>query len=300
MSHLNYITCKSAEYLTVRVSRDISNQEWRHSHRNSQQPTTICQLPSQIFLNLFAFPLYVIPLKDQALKSSMAAYRLLACIMLGWRLIVSILLTLCYFAPLYARRKLLWSFWRVTHPLFKFLEFAAIVISTKAGATNHLSGHHDLMAGVITCNMILQRWFCYVGMWARCCQDWQIAFTINAAGHGLSPIDSLLLLCGIKVLSLCMNHQQSTPSLIANLCQLFWSWWIPRKRDPHTGYKQKWCSIELWTGSKLLSESIVVDVRPETYSGLKIDKFCDFILQKDEQRIHYCKVANKKHKGLCW
>jgi len=130
----------------------------------------------------------------------MAAYRLLACIMLEWWLIVLILLILCYFALLYVQRKLLWSSWRATNSLFKFSEFAAIVkkqvpsviiISTKAGAMN---GHHDLMAGVIICNIILQRWFFYVEMWARCCQNWQIVFIINAVRNGLSPIDSLLLL----------------------------------------------------------------------------------------------------------
>jgi len=100
----------------------------------------------------------------------MAAYRLLACIMLGWRLIVSILPILCYFVPLYARRKLLWSSWRVTNPLFKFLEFAAIVkervpsaivivdndkpISTKADATNHLSGHHDSTKVILLCRNV--------------------------------------------------------------------------------------------------------------------------------------------------
>ena len=117
--------------------------------------------------------------------------------------------------------------------------------------------------------MILQRWFCYVGMWARCCQNWQIAFTINAVGNGLSPIDSLLLLCGIKVLALRMNRQRSTPSLIAKYLHSLrfhvttLVLMEPRKRDPRTDHRQKWCSVELWTGSKLLSESIVAGVRPD-------------------------------------
>jgi len=250
----------------------------------------------------------------------MAAYRLLACIMLGWRLIVSILPILCYFAPLYARRKLLWSSRRVSNPLFKFFEFAAIVkervpsaivivdndkpISTKADATNHLSGHHDLMAGVMTCNMILQRWICYVGMWARCYQNWQIAFTINAVGNGLSPIDSLLLLCGIKVLALRMNRQQSTPSLIAKYLHSLrfhvTTLVLMDTQEERSTHRSQTEVVQCWAldWEQIACESIVAGVRPETYSGLKIDKFCNFTLQKDRQRIHYCKVAVKKHEGL--
>ncbi|KZT07708.1 cystathionine beta-lyase [Laetiporus sulphureus 93-53] len=70
-------------------------------------------------------------------------------------------------------------------------------------ATKYLSGHHDLMAGVITCN-----------------QDElakQMAFTINAVGNALTPFDSFLLLRGIKTLAIRMDRQQSTAMLVAQL-----------------------------------------------------------------------------------
>ncbi|KAG6850711.1 hypothetical protein H0H93_009869 [Arthromyces matolae] len=69
-------------------------------------------------------------------------------------------------------------------------------------ATKYLSGHHDLMAGVITCNR----------------QDLakQMAFTINAVGNALTPIDSFLLLRGIKTLALRMDRQQATADAVAN------------------------------------------------------------------------------------
>ncbi|OBZ72603.1 Cystathionine beta-lyase [Grifola frondosa] len=70
-------------------------------------------------------------------------------------------------------------------------------------ATKYLSGHHDLMAGVITCN--------------RDDLAKQIAFTINAVGNALTPFDSFLLLRGTKTLAIRMDRQQSTAMLVAQL-----------------------------------------------------------------------------------
>ncbi|KAI9355078.1 cystathionine beta-lyase MetG [Zopfochytrium polystomum] len=55
-------------------------------------------------------------------------------------------------------------------------------------ATKFLSGHHDLMAGVVAVNndALADR----------------IAFVVNATGTGLSPFDSFLLLRGVKTLHL--------------------------------------------------------------------------------------------------
>ncbi|KAG6868062.1 putative secondary metabolism biosynthetic enzyme [Termitomyces sp. T159_Od127] len=69
-------------------------------------------------------------------------------------------------------------------------------------ATKYLSGHHDLMAGAITCN--------------RDDLAKQLAFTINAIGNALTPIDSFLLLRGIKTLALRMDRQQATANVVAN------------------------------------------------------------------------------------
>ncbi|KAF8150764.1 cystathionine beta-lyase [Crassisporium funariophilum] len=68
-------------------------------------------------------------------------------------------------------------------------------------ATKYLSGHHDLMAGAVTCN--------------RDDLAQKIAFTINAVGNALTPIDSFLLLRGIKTLALRMDRQQTTAQMVA-------------------------------------------------------------------------------------
>ncbi|KPV74421.1 uncharacterized protein RHOBADRAFT_37433 [Rhodotorula graminis WP1] len=67
--------------------------------------------------------------------------------------------------------------------------------------TKYLSGHHDLMAGVITCD--------------RDDVAKGIAFTINSIGNGLSPFDAFLLLRGVKTLSLRIDKQQANSVLIA-------------------------------------------------------------------------------------
>ncbi|KAK2460918.1 hypothetical protein APHAL10511_007388 [Amanita phalloides] len=67
--------------------------------------------------------------------------------------------------------------------------------------TKYLSGHHDLMAGVIVCN--------------RDDLAKGVAFAINAVGNALTPIDCFLLLRGIKTLTLRMDRQQATAQLVA-------------------------------------------------------------------------------------
>ncbi|CAK5268636.1 unnamed protein product [Mycena citricolor] len=69
-------------------------------------------------------------------------------------------------------------------------------------ATKYLSGHHDLMAGVITCN--------------RDDLHKQMAFTINSVGNALAPNDCFLLLRGTKTLALRMDRQQATSQLVAS------------------------------------------------------------------------------------
>lgn len=68
-------------------------------------------------------------------------------------------------------------------------------------ATKYLSGHHDLMAGIIAVKdpEITK----------------SIAFVINAVGSGLAPFDSFLLLRGIKTMSIRMDRQQATANLVA-------------------------------------------------------------------------------------
>ncbi|KAJ3149179.1 cystathionine beta-lyase [Geranomyces variabilis] len=67
--------------------------------------------------------------------------------------------------------------------------------------TKYLSGHHDLMAGVVGCKD--------EALAAK------IYFVINATGCGLAPFDCFLLMRGVKTLALRMDKQQSNAQRIA-------------------------------------------------------------------------------------
>lgn len=71
--------------------------------------------------------------------------------------------------------------------------------------TKYLSGHHDLMAGVIAV------------------KDLKLAekvyFPINASGSGLAPFDCWLLMRGIKTLKVRMDQQQSNAQRIAEFLE---------------------------------------------------------------------------------
>ncbi|PWY75551.1 cystathionine beta-lyase MetG [Aspergillus heteromorphus CBS 117.55] len=71
--------------------------------------------------------------------------------------------------------------------------------------TKYLSGHHDLMAGVIAVND--------VGLGEK------LYFTINSSGCGLSPFDSWLLMRGVKTLKVRMDQQQTNAQRIADFLE---------------------------------------------------------------------------------
>ncbi|KAJ2802866.1 cystathionine beta-lyase [Coemansia sp. 'formosensis'] len=71
--------------------------------------------------------------------------------------------------------------------------------------TKYLSGHHDLMAGVIGCREQSVAESLY--------------FVINASGSGLGPFDSWLLLRGVKTLGIRMEKQQSNAIEIADFLE---------------------------------------------------------------------------------
>ncbi|KAG0245671.1 cystathionine beta-lyase [Mortierella sp. GBAus27b] len=71
--------------------------------------------------------------------------------------------------------------------------------------TKYLSGHHDLMAGV-------------VGVKDDAIGD-KIYFAINATGVGLGPFDCWLLMRGIKTLAVRMDRQQENAIKIADFLQ---------------------------------------------------------------------------------
>ena len=71
--------------------------------------------------------------------------------------------------------------------------------------TKYLSGHHDLMAGVLAVN-------------SNAIGD-KLYFTINASGCGLAPFDSWLLMRGVKTLKVRMEQQQSNAQRIAEFLE---------------------------------------------------------------------------------
>ncbi|KIJ14273.1 hypothetical protein PAXINDRAFT_79654 [Paxillus involutus ATCC 200175] len=121
-------------------------------------------------------------------------------------------------------------------------------------ATKYLSGHHDLMAGVITCN--------------RDDIAKKIAFIINSTGNALTPFDCFLLLRGTKTLSLRLSQQSDTASLVANyLSSLGFPTFYPGlpnhpNRDVHERISSGYGAVlSFTTGEKELSERVVAGAR---------------------------------------
>ncbi|GAB1319071.1 cystathionine beta-lyase [Madurella fahalii] len=120
--------------------------------------------------------------------------------------------------------------------------------------TKYLSGHHDIMAGVIACNDA------EVGD--------KMYFTINATGCGLSPNDSFLLMRGVKTLAIRMEKQQANAQRIAEFLESHGF----RVRYPglksHPQYDLHWSMargagavLSFETGDVALSERIVEAAR---------------------------------------
>ncbi|KAI1816450.1 cystathionine beta-l [Poronia punctata] len=71
--------------------------------------------------------------------------------------------------------------------------------------TKYISGHHDIMAGIIACN--------------NPALGDKMYFTINSTGCGLSPNDSFLLMRGVKTLAIRMEKQQANAQRIAEFLE---------------------------------------------------------------------------------
>lgn len=71
--------------------------------------------------------------------------------------------------------------------------------------TKYLSGHHDIMAGVLAFN--------------DATLGDKMFFTINATGCGLSPNDAFLLMRGLKTLAIRMDRQQANAQRIAEFLE---------------------------------------------------------------------------------
>lgn len=120
--------------------------------------------------------------------------------------------------------------------------------------TKYLSGHHDLMAGVLAVN-------------STALGD-KLYFTINASGCGLSPFDSWLLLRGIKTLGVRMEKQQANAQRVAEFLEEYGF----KVRYPglksHPQYDLHWAQargagavLSFETGSVTTSERIVESAR---------------------------------------
>ncbi|KAL2761202.1 hypothetical protein ACRALDRAFT_1027886 [Sodiomyces alcalophilus JCM 7366] len=120
--------------------------------------------------------------------------------------------------------------------------------------TKYLSGHHDIMAGVIGVNDTA------IGD--------KLYFTINATGCGLSPNDSFLLMRGVKTLAIRMEKQQANAQRIAEFLESHGF----RVRYPglksHPQYNLHWSMargagavLSFETGSVSVSERIVEATR---------------------------------------
>ncbi|KAL3234989.1 Cystathionine beta-lyase [Nakaseomyces bracarensis] len=83
------------------------------------------------------------------------------------------------------------------------LKFGADVVYESA--TKYLNGHHDIMAGVI------------VAKNAKLAE--RIYFLINSTGAGLNPMDSWLLIRGLKTLPVRLHKQQLNAMAISNWLQ---------------------------------------------------------------------------------
>lgn len=133
--------------------------------------------------------------------------------------------------------------------------------------TKYLSGHHDLMAGVITCNRDdIAKVNLYHRHRLRYSLDLlqRIAFVINAVGNALTPFDSFLLLRGTKTLAIRMDRQQSTAMIVARyLHDLGFLVHYPGLKE-HPGYELHktladgpGAVLSFTTGDKEMSERIV-------------------------------------------
>ena len=125
--------------------------------------------------------------------------------------------------------------------------------------TKYLSGHHDLMAGVLAVN--------------SSALGEKLYFTINASGCGLSPFDSWLLMRGIKTLKVRLEQQQINAQRIAEFLEShgFKVRYPGLRSHPqydlhHSMARGAGAVLSFETGSQEVSERIVAAARLWTIS----------------------------------
>lgn len=156
--------------------------------------------------------------------------------------------------------------------------------------TKYLSGHHDVMAGVIATN-------------SPALGD-KLYFPINASGCGLAPFDSWLLLRGIKTLAIRMEKQQANAMAIATFLEGHGF----KVRYPglksHPQYDLHWSQargagavLSFETGSTVLSERIVQAAR---IFGISVSFGCVNSLISMPCRMSHASIdpATRKERAL--
>jgi cystathionine beta-lyase len=156
--------------------------------------------------------------------------------------------------------------------------------------TKYLSGHHDVMAGVIGINNVALGEKFY--------------FMINSTGCGLAPFDSWLLLRGIKTLAVRMEKQQANAMAIAQFLESHGF----KVRYPglksHPQYALHWSQargagavLSFETGSIPLSERIVESTR---LFGISVSFGCVNSLISMPCRMSHASIdpATRKERAL--
>ena len=161
---------------------------------------------------------------------------------------------------------------------------------TYESGTKYLSGHHDVMAGVMATNDL------ELGE--------KLFFPINASGCGLSPFDSWLLLRGVKTLAVRMEKQQQNTMVIATFLERHGF----KVRYPglksHPQYSLHWSQargagavLSFETGSTQLSERIVEATR---LFGISVSFGCVNSLISMPCRMSHASIdaATRKERAL--
>ncbi|CAK4031966.1 Cystathionine beta-lyase [Lecanosticta acicola] len=156
--------------------------------------------------------------------------------------------------------------------------------------TKYLSGHHDVMAGVIGTNdtALADRFY----------------FMINSTGCGLAPFDSWLLLRGVKTLAVRMEKQQANADAIAHFLESHGF----KVRYPglksHPQYALHWSQargagavLSFETGSIPLSERIVESTK---LFGISVSFGCVNSLISMPCRMSHASIdpATRKERAL--
>jgi cystathionine beta-lyase len=168
------------------------------------------------------------------------------------------------------------------------LELGADVVYESG--TKYLSGHHDVMAGVIGVN-------------DTALGD-KFYFMINSTGCGLAPFDSWLLLRGVKTLAVRMDKQQASADAIAHFLESHGF----KVRYPglksHPQYKLHWSQargagavLSFETGSIALSERIVESTK---LFGISVSFGCVNSLISMPCRMSHASIdpATRKERAL--